>query len=230
MSTCRSWNQSRRLWPTLYIFVKVTYNIIVQSISHIVWINITSLNFFSYIFYTYEIYNSHISCISIYLLLDVLNFLKMIVLERLNMFYLIPAYEMTLVISVYLAFLCLPLYFCLLCLLIQKSLCFSSFHFTGFTCSRNLFLVATPKEINFSPQPGRHINIHMTEKSPLNQYPSSVRCIIAPLPSILLCLGWCWLCLFTSLSLLRIGLVALSFFKSIYSAKAWYIDNRKWLN
>ena len=66
LSTCRSWNQSSRLWPTLYIFIKVKYNKIVQYISHIVWINITSLNFFSYIFYTYKIYN-HISYVFLYI-------------------------------------------------------------------------------------------------------------------------------------------------------------------
>ena len=44
-----------------------------------------------------------------------LYFLKMIVLKRFNMFYPILAYEMTLVISVYLDFPCLPLYLCLLC-------------------------------------------------------------------------------------------------------------------
>lgn len=61
-SSCRSWNQSSRLWPALYIFIKVKYNKIVQyqSTSHIVRVNITSLNFFSYIFYICEIY-THIS-------------------------------------------------------------------------------------------------------------------------------------------------------------------------
>lgn len=79
-----------------------------------------------------------------------LYFLKMIVLKRFNMFYPILAYEMTLVISVYLDFLCLPLYLCLLCSFIQKSLRFSfhRFHllqksFLGGNTKRNkIFTVA----------------------------------------------------------------------------------------